>query len=611
MRRRRAPSTEREDRNIDRPFDGISFGHTSVSESESSPVSTAEQSSPKVSRFPLHKVRAVSVFRFAIVASGALFFFQYLPVRGDGGSVAAIIDSDSTTTIIVGSINTSNPTGASLRAHTATPTIAPTFYTAVATEETKWQAIQKPEGEIGDEPNEYLDTLQLFDDKVERLVQELAVALTQAGPVWVQTKQTSADNYRASRAKPQRQRIFDELEFEDGVETDSIDWKDRDAPYFAFDDDEFRTSGEENWYLEGCRRTAVQRQRNPTCNEMHAQDVGSFLIKQWSSYLGAGAYRDGFFIPASVVRDAESISSNIASAVFKSMKLSNENYDSNLLANIEMSRIDALVMDLLSASPRITNIYSYCAQGSITEYCPTQVEEDIVKEEFYDGTFLPGEEDEPTTRNNLTVTEKLQYALDFARPLAEMHGLRDGVILHVDVKPDNYFRGYDGIIKLVDFNRAEPLLYDEETGQYCQQNEGSYYTIYRAPEEILANQPQDDKADVFNYASVIYSVLTGLWVHSGFDAARVREDLLSGVKPFYDDRWAFKSLGEAALLRIIDEGWNFDPEDRPTMFEIIDILEEALAKQIDFEARGITGDKWKEYLMSLLTSSGSSESLED
>jgi len=398
--------------------------------------------------------------------------------------------------------------------------------------------IQKPEGEIGDDPDEYLEALQLFDDKVERLVQELAVALTQAGPVWVQTKQTSADNDRA-RAKPRRQRIFDELEFEDGVETDPINWQDRGDPYYAFDDDEFRSSGQENWYLEGCRRTAVQRQSNPTCNEMHAQDVGSFLIKQWSSYLGAGAYRDGFFIPASVVRDAESVSINVTSAVFKSMKLSDKKYDSNLLANIEMSRIDALVMDLLSASPRITNIYSYCAQGSITEYCPTQVEEVILKEEFYDGTFLPGEEDEPTTRNNLTVIEKLQYALDFARPLAEMHGLKDGVILHVDVKPDNYFRGYDGIIKLVDFNRAEPLLYDEETGQYCQQNEGSYYTIYRAPEEINTGEPQDDKADVFNYASVIYSVLTGLWVHSGFDAARVREDLLGGVKPFYDERWAF------------------------------------------------------------------------
>ena len=538
MRRRRAPSTEREGRSIDRPCDGISFGQTTVSESESSPVSTAEHPSPK-SRFPLHKVRA-SVFRFAIVASGALFFFQYLPVRGDGGSVAAIIDSDSTTTIIVGS--TSNPTGASLRAHTATPTTAPTLHVSIeptdATEEIKRQMlIQKPEGEIGDDPDEYLEALQLFDDKVERLVQELAVALTQAGPVWVQTKQTSADN--RARAKSQRQRIFDELEFEDGVETDSINWQDRGDPYYAFDDDEFRISGQENWYLEGCRRTAVQRQSNPTCNEMHAQDVGSFLIKQWSSYLGAGAYRDGFFIPASVVRDAESVSINVTSAVFKSMKLSDKKYDSNLLANIEMSRIDALVMDLLSASPRITNIYSYCAQGSITEYCPTQVEEVILKEEFYDGTFLPGEEDEPTTRNNLTVIEKLQYALDFARPLAEMHGLKDGVILHVDVKPDNYFRGYDGIIKLVDFNRAEPLLYDEETGQYCQQNEGSYYTIYRAPEEINTGEPQDDKADVFNYASVIYSVLTGLWVHSGFDAARVREDLLGGVKPFYDERWAF------------------------------------------------------------------------
>ena len=89
------------------------------------------------------------------------------------------------------------------------------------------------------------------------------------------------------------------------------------------------------------------------------------------------------------------------------------------------------------------------------------------------------------------------------------------------------------------------------------------------------------------------------------DEAQVRKDLMAGIKPFYDKRWAYKSLGEAAILRVIDEGWNFDPEERPTMFEIIDILEEALAKQMEFEARGITGDEWRQHL-SQLTSSGES-----
>jgi len=457
--------------------------------------------------------------------------------------------------------------------------------------------IQKPKTQIGEEPNEHLEALQEFKDKVERLVKELEMALEKSAPVWAQSKQ-GADDQRMTKAQRKRQRISEELEFEDGVKVTPGYMAD---PYFAFDDDEVRTTGDE-WYLKGCRRTAVQSQSNPTCNKMHEEDLPSLVIKDWSTHLGRGAYRDAFFIPASFFLDK---SGNVTGAVFKSMSLQNKDYDYDLRSYIEMSRIDALVMDLLSASPRILNIYSYCGQGSITEFLPMDVEEVILKHEYDDGKFLPGEEDEPTTRNNLTVVEKLQFALDFARPLAEMHGLKGGAFLHVDVKPDQYRRGHDGIVKLIDFNRAEPLLYDEETGKHCRQNEGEAYTTYRAPEEIKeGGVPQDDKTDVFNYASVIYTVLTGLWIHSGFDLPQVRKDLLAGIKPFYDKRWAYKSLGEAALLRVIDEGWNFDPEERPTMFEIIDILEEALAKQMDLEARGITGDKWRQHLSLLTSTSG-------
>lgn len=576
MRRRRVTSSEtdesRERSASDRPSDVTSVGHTSRATGE-----RKEHSSRKGS--PFHKVR-VFVFWLAIIGSGALFSMHYL--RGQ----RILTDNNGDTT------STSQPTGASLRAHTATPTTAPMVH---AVHESRRKATQKPETAIGEEPNEYLEVLQAFDDKVDRLVRELEIALENAGPVRVQSKPSIA---MAMAQQKRQQRIFEELEFEDGVDTLGMSLED---PYYAFDDDEVRTSGSEEWYLKGCRMTATHRQHNPTCNKMHEQDVPSFLIQEWSNYLGSGAFRDAFFIPASIVQDSES--GNVTGAVFKSMLLSDEDYDFNLRSHIEMSRIDALVMDLLSASPRVTNIYGYCGQGSITEYCPTQVEKVILKREYDDGKFLPGEEDEPTTRNDLTVVEKLQFALDFARPLAEMHGLKEGAFIHVDIKPDQYLRGYDGIVKLIDYNRAEPLLYNEETGKHCSQNEGGAYTVYRAPEEMKYGQPQDDKADVFNYASLIYTVLTGLWVHSGFDESQVRKDLTAGIKPFYDKRWAYKSLGEAAILRVIDEGWNFDPEERPTMFEIIDILEEALEKQMDFEARGITGDEWRQHL-SQLTSSG-------
>ena len=579
MRRRRVTSSETDewDRSAnERPPDATSVGH----KTRATAGERKEHPSPKGALF--YKIR-VFVFWFAIIGSGALFSLHYLR----GQRLLTGNNGDTTTT--------SQPTGASLRAHTAMPTAAPI---AQAVPESSRKVFQKPKAYIGEEPNEHLELLQAFDDKVDRLVRELEIALENAGPVWAQSKQGTDEIAMAKAQQRIQQRIFDEMEFEDGVETYGMSLGD---PYYAFDDDEVRTSGSEEWYLKGCRRTAIHRQQNPTCNKMHEQDVPSFLVQQWSNYLGSGAFRDAFFIPASMVQDADS--GNVTGAVFKSMLLSNEDYDFDLSSHIEMSRIDALVMDLLSASPRITNIYGYCGQGSITEFCPTQVEKVILKREYDDGKFLPGEEDEPTTRNDLTVIEKLQFALDFARPLAEMHGMKEGMMLHVDVKPDQYLRGYDGIVKLIDFNRAEPLLYDEETGKHCSQNEGGAYTVYRAPEEMKDGQPQDDKADVFNYASLIYTVLTGLWVHSGFDESQVRKDLMAGIKPFYDKRWAYKSLGEAAILRVIDEGWNFDPEERPTMFEIIDILEEALAKQMEFEARGITGDEWRQHL-SQLTSSG-------
>jgi tRNA-binding EMAP/Myf-like protein len=48
------------------------------------------------------------------------------------------------------------------------------------------------------------------------------------------------------------------------------------------------------------------------------------------------------------------------------------------------------------------------------------------------------------------------------KPLADMDGSQFGVIVNVDVKPDQFRRGIDGVLKLTDLNRANMLLYERE-----------------------------------------------------------------------------------------------------------------------------------------------------
>ena len=210
----------------DRPSDV-----TSVTGSHTSRATAGERkdhSSPKDS--PFHKVR-VFVFWFAIIGSGTLFSLHYL--RGEGDRLAVSDNIGDTTT-------TSQPTGASLRAHTAMPTAAPI---AQAVPESSRKVFQKPKAYIGEEPNEYLEVLQAFDDKVDRLVRELEIALENAGPVRVQSKQNT-DEIAMTKTQPRiQQRIFDEMEFEGGVETYGMLLGD---PYYAFDDDEVRKVARRN-----------------------------------------------------------------------------------------------------------------------------------------------------------------------------------------------------------------------------------------------------------------------------------------------------------------------------------------------------------------------------
>lgn len=133
---------------------------------------------------------------------------------------------------------------------------------------------------------------------------------------------------------------------------------------------------------------------------------------------------------------------------------------------------DAIVMERLTNSPRIVDVYGYCATSTIVEAMSSEVEEFVIPG---NGMAKQKELDRLSDvhpMNNFTIKEKLDIALEMAESLADLHGYEGGVIVHDDVQLCQWLEHEDGRLKLGDFNRAEMMEYDEENQTYCKYDNG-------------------------------------------------------------------------------------------------------------------------------------------
>jgi serine/threonine protein kinase len=128
---------------------------------------------------------------------------------------------------------------------------------------------------------------------------------------------------------------------------------------------------------------------------------------------------------------------------------------------------EAIVMERLTHSPRIVDIYGHCSTTIISEPMPSDVSHDIVPGEGHAKQADLDDLDDVYPRNNFTATQKLEMSLAMAEALADIHGFEDGVILHGDIKPEQWLWSKDGRLVLNDFNNAEILDWDEENQRYC------------------------------------------------------------------------------------------------------------------------------------------------
>jgi len=136
-------------------------------------------------------------------------------------------------------------------------------------------------------------------------------------------------------------------------------------------------------------------------------------------------------------------------------------------ADFEYMRMDAIVAERLTWSPRIVDIYGYCGTGMINEAMVKGDIEDIAVPS--DGRLDEplNDKDHLVIKNKLYPSQKLEYALDMAEAVLLLHSFPDGVIVHDDIQLSQFLLAADGSLKLNDFNRAEIMLYNEKDQEYC------------------------------------------------------------------------------------------------------------------------------------------------
>mmetsp|Transcript_9522 Transcript_9522/g.10902 ORF Transcript_9522/g.10902 Transcript_9522/m.10902 type:complete len:553 (+) Transcript_9522:35-1693(+) len=356
---------------------------------------------------------------------------------------------------------------------------------------------------------------------------------------------------------------YDYLSTTEFRDIDSTPQDDDNDAYYALDDDFIRDIQDIPGHV--CRRVSEHRRNYQNCNTIFETSY----IDNYVFYINEGAYRQVFGLQQEH-EDSIVIKEMHSSIEFKT-------------GDFEFVRMDAMVAERLTSSPRIYDIYGYCGTAIMSQYFPHGDYEDVAVPGS--GYLLTKEEktneqiNDLEAHNNITSTNKLKISLQMAEALADLHGDPMGATVHQDIQLSQYLLSSDKqILKLNDFNRAEFMLWNDNKGEYCKYSEGSGNGNWRSPEEYFDNN-LDEKVDIFSLGNNIYSILTGLWVFYDEDNdEKIKERVKAGEKAYIDPRYKERSLAEAKLVDIIEQCHQFDPEGRPSIFEVVEFLREAIVE---------------------------------
>lgn len=134
----------------------------------------------------------------------------------------------------------------------------------------------------------------------------------------------------------------------------------------------------------------------------------------------------------------------------------------------QMSQMDmnARVSALVGRHPRMIDSYGFCHLSSLSERASGDLEDRIDLGNVWCQKRTGAAKEEPGS-NNLTVVEKLTFALEMAEGVALIHNHAMGTIAHNDIQMGQFLLTDSRHLKFNDFDRSVIMMYDPENKEYC------------------------------------------------------------------------------------------------------------------------------------------------
>jgi serine/threonine protein kinase len=303
-----------------------------------------------------------------------------------------------------------------------------------------------------------------------------------------------------------------------------------------------------------------QTQPHPTCNTFHEIDLLNGFVHREIEDIAKGGWRRVFSY------ETENEESEIALKVLRSKYFFGRR-------EYEIHQMDAIVTDRLTASPRIVDIYGFCAQSVFNEFADMNLYRDFRREE----------EQLKKKKKKRTWAQKLKLAREAALALADLHNideLGNTTVAHRDLKLENIIF-VDGRLKVNDFNDAYLLQWNTTSNRQC----GFPYRPFIPkwgrgfkPREQAKNVfPLTEKIDVYALGGILFVILLVDLPYSGVSDKDVTKMIMQGTPPLPPK--AYRNSSDPSvkhMLQLIDQCYRASPADRPTATWVADQIDKTL-----------------------------------
>jgi serine/threonine protein kinase len=314
----------------------------------------------------------------------------------------------------------------------------------------------------------------------------------------------------------------------------------------------------------GCIRADWQSFSFPNCNDVHEIDLASIRIRQKTTNETIGVLNHGMWRTVWAV-DPRHVATELQA--LKVIKGEHEVDD----RNFDRHRRDALVMERLTSSPNIVDIYGFCGNTVLTEFISKTLE-DVIGQDEEDEDAVVAE----TYPTRTTPEGRLRLALDVARGLEAIHSIPGGPIIHADIQPEQFLVTSDGTVKLNDFNRCRFMPSRNITGIPCPIRIPQAPGKDRAPEEYKEEE-LDEKMDVYSVANVFYNIMTGEMPWSSWSTLETKKMVKRGVIPFIPEEFRQPGSLDMLLTNLTERAYTNDPRDRISAADLVTALQGLLA----------------------------------